>query len=290
MKEAKVLAKAAAEAHARSDAGPGRRLEDGVEPELREGAPGLIEHAIVGVGDAEDAATEAALRVEDASEKSAHPLTSRALRPFDDSLNALDLPACARSDADHALPRTARLGEDELVAGRDLDLGEVRPGPPERLEVGEGEPELPDIAMRTASARVSMDFQMCVPADETREVPASVVVTRGPRLREGAHAEQAIPGGEERPSVRALLRSSNVLPTALGEEPMIATGDDLSPVGEPNAMSALDGLPVREDLRADVTSIVTALLGAVDGVTDAHVAQQLRAPSAIKIGVSPERQ
>ena len=69
-----------------------------------------------------------------------------------------------------------------------------------------------------------------VAADHAAEVAAAVVVVDLRRLGERADAEQRVAEREVRPPVVALLGAGDVLPAAVGEEPVVAAGDQLGAV------------------------------------------------------------
>jgi hypothetical protein len=66
-----------------------------------------------------------------------------------------------------------------------------------------------------------------------------------------------------------------VPPAVVGEEPVVAAGDELGAVFEHEAVRGLDGRPVVEHTRAHVPAVLALALGAVDLVAHGHVGERL---------------
>src|SRR5262245_33408845 len=78
--------------------------------------------------------------------------------------------------------------------------------------------------------------------------------------------------------VSTLLGAGNVLPSAAGEEPVVAAGDQFRPVLESYPVGGLHRGPMRQHLRGHVSAVLAIQGSAINRVPDPHVSQWLRAP------------
>src|SRR6266540_5843680 len=78
-------------------------------------------------------------------------------------------------------------------------------------------------------------------------------------------------------SIRSLLRSTDVLPPSVAEEPVVSARDELGSIFQDDAVGRLDGGPMRLDARFDVPAVVPAPDGPVDLVARTNVGQRFRA-------------
>ena len=120
--------------------------------------------------------------------------------------------------------------------------------------------------------------QVTIAANHAAEVAAPVFDRVLGRLREPARPHQLVVDGQERPPQRTVLRAGHVLPAPLGEEAVVAAGNQLGPVRQRDPVGGFDRGPVREDRRDRVPPVVTAADGAVDRVADANVGQGFGVP------------
>src|SRR4051812_18601207 len=82
---------------------------------------------------------------------------------------------------------------------RDVDFPEVRPRSKQRLEVDQRETEVPLVAMSTTDARIPMNGEMPIAADEAAQVSSLVVDRLLRERRELADAQKGVAGSQVGP-------------------------------------------------------------------------------------------
>src|SRR3954454_7103882 len=99
-----------------------------------------------------------------------------------------------------------------------------------------------------------------------------------------------------RPARASLLPARDVLPAAVAEKPVVTACDERRAVFEHDAIRALDGRPLREDLRLDVAAVRAPSDRAIDGVARTKIGDRARptvrhehrrgAPEAVGTGMA----
>ncbi len=119
---------------------------------------------------------------------------------------------------------------------------------------------------------------MTVTSDESAEVSAPIVAAILRRLcgQRRSEAHESVVDREIGTSTGPLA-VRNELPAAFRQKAMIAAGNQLGSVREPDPIRRLDGAPVRQHSGANVAAIVPALLRAVDLLAGNKVGQRLGA-------------
>src|SRR5580692_1140623 len=96
---------------------------------------------------------------------------------------------------------------------------------------------------------IAVTPQVRIPSDHPGQVAAPVSRGFPWPLGEPTEAHELVVGGEERALVRSLLGPGDVLPAALGQEAMVAAGDQLGAVFKRDPVARLDRGPVGQHLR-----------------------------------------
>ena len=199
-----------------------------------------------------------------------------------------------RTRADVATARTAR---DVPVAAWNADSRVSMPAATRNWRARSSASGSARRVETSGSSRLATGTRVCVrsevpvAADDPAEVAAAVVAAMLRRRGEAARSQQLV----VRCQVRTLLRSAHgadhVLPPAVGEEPVVAAGDDLRPVLQRHAVRRLDRRPVREHLRRRRSGGTPreARCRRCGRRRERSASGRVR-PSASRIGVSPQMQ
>src|SRR5207249_1164774 len=100
------------------------------------------------------------------------------------------------------------------------------------LRIGKGEPEGVVSARASAASFVRVVAEMTVPTDQAAQVAAAVVAVDSGRVDLAARAYQLAVQGEMRSLQWGAFPPDYVLPASIGEEAVVAAGDQLCPVLE----------------------------------------------------------
>jgi hypothetical protein len=256
MEEAQVLAQAAHEAHDidRLAILVGLMLDHEAEAEHPQAPLDPADDFRIGVGDAKCRLAEATPGVEDSREKARRPIPQGQVRPCDQLVDRAKMVDGARADRVHLAPAAAG-GLEAEFAGGDIPIEQELLRLQERLGIRGGEPKLVKPAFPSIRAAIYVLPEVCIPANDSAQVPAPVIV-RGPdRLRELAGAHQLVGERQVRPLQGPLLRADDVPPPPVRKKPVIAARDELGSVLERDPERALDGAPMGEHARLHVAPI-----------------------------------
>ncbi len=182
------------------------------------------------------------------------------------------MPERARADRVHG-PVAISCGREFELIDTQSERAEVVTGSGDSLIISESKPEPVDV-----TTRIAVTAEIGLAADHAAEIAAPVLNRVLWPFREPAEAHELVVRGEERPLVRALLRPGDVLPSALGQEPVVAAGDELGPVFERDPVGGLDRGPVSQDLGAHVPAIASVPDRPVDSVSDSEVSDRPGCP------------
>jgi len=229
VKEAQRLAQPAPQAHDAHVLGPAGSLDHAAKAERRHAGVDPADGGLAGVADPDDAATRP-VGIEDARQKALSPLVARGQRRAQERLETLALRLAAR--VDHVNLRRAPWAAIERQQGRvHATRVQVAPRALDRLVVSERQPE---------RRHVGPGGEVIAAADHPAEVSALVVVGVLRARREPAGAKQRVGGREMGPARAGRIGVGDVLPAALGEEAVVAAGDQLRAVLQQDTMGGLD--------------------------------------------------
>src|SRR5512139_4282150 len=121
------------------------------------------------------------------------------------------------------------------------------------------------VAIRTSGPLVAINAEMTVALDHPGQVAPPVFhrVRGRTRGRDRPKPHERVVHREVGSLANGSIRRDE-LPTALREESVIGTRDQVRTVAEPDAIRGLPRLPMREDASPDVPTIVSALLRSVN--------------------------
>src|SRR5687767_7747000 len=95
---------------------------------------------------------------------------------------------------------------------------------------------------RSSSAMpVAVGLQVSVPSNHACQVAAAILPTSPDPRRGATEPQEAVVGRQVRALNGAAHLTGDVLPTAAGQEPVVATRDDLGTVGQPDPKRGLHG-------------------------------------------------
>lgn len=248
---------------------PCTSLESGWDPDRRQRVRDPAEDLLVGIADPKDPSRVGALRVEEPGEEASRPFGLRSRRPCDQLPNALGSLPRLISDRGNR-PTAAVLLREREPGGRHAEAVEEGLRARQSLAIREREAK-PVQSARSPWALVGVATDVAVAADHPGEVPLPVRGRRDRRSRKGADAHELVARGEVGPPEPPPLGAHDVLPAAIGEESVIATGDQLGSVVQRDAEGGLPRDPMSEHLGQDVAAIAANSNGPVDGVADAHL-------------------
>ena len=208
------------------------------------------------------------------------------IRPLDRA----DLIAAGGPDGRHPAGCVAgRSGAKVSRGAADAQVGQVSSGPGHRLRMGSGQPE--QVSAVTAGVAGGGGVMPDGPGAADHPAQVATPVSGGVlgRLGEAADSRQCVTRGQERPPRLAAAAAGHMLPAVLGQEPMITAGHELGAVIQHDPVGRLNRGPVRQH-RGDRVPAADAAPGRAVDLVASSTASCLVRPSAIRIGVSPERQ
>ena len=271
VKEAQPLWEAPEKAHV-GDAILPRLLDDRLEAKMLQAAHGPTDDLPIGVGDPQDAPTTGALRVEDTCEKALAPFAAREDWPLDELRDAFDS-RLGGGPYRHGLTKlTDSFLKDEFVS-RNLDARQVAARPPQRLDVGQGEPEPIRALGAPWTSIVGVDPEVAVSADHAAEIASPIVgrVSRGVREPTGSH--QLAVEREMWPAQWPTFGPRHMLPATRREKAMVVAGDEPCPIFERDPVGGLDARPLRERFGHDKAPVGALSHGAIDALANLQIRQ-----------------
>ncbi len=159
-----------------------------------------------------------------------------------------------------------------------LDRRLIQPvlGTVQRLAVAQRQPEIVLSAASASRTEFQGFAQHSVATNETAQIAGAIVLVLPRRSGKSAGAHQLVVGRQVRSHVRSVLRPRHEFPAPLREKTVVPAGDQLSAVLEPDPVRVLDDTPVCEDLRFDITPVVTLACGAIDCIARANLRDRPR--------------
>jgi hypothetical protein len=151
-------------------------------------------------------------------------------------------------------------------------------------------------ALSSADAKIRVLARMAIAADHPAQIAGPIVAIRsmGVRapagVRKGSDSHQLVLRRQMRPAMAALFGSRDEFPSALSQESVIRPGNQLGAILQLDSVGRFDDAPVRKHLRDRVSTIPTLSDRAIDPSPTLISAIGRVDPSAIRMGVSPDRQ
>lgn len=125
-----------------------------------------------------------------------------------------------------------------------------------------------DVPVPATQPAVAMRTHVTVASDHAGEVATPVIISVLRADRESAHPQEPVVHRQVGSAVAPVLGPGHVLPASVGEEAVIAAGDQRSAVLEGHPVGLLPGPPMSQDGGQDVPSVAADLDGPVDRIPD----------------------